>query len=350
MKKKGEKKRGVLVCVWGFEKKNEFFWGVLGLLCKRVLGSSRSSWGCSKRACRAQLGLSLRGLRAESPFGKKGRRSEEREERMAVPTVEELIEKLAPDLQGLLDARKVGKQTQADLAKSGVDSIAMLSAVAVNREGLEKVAKDMLGIDVAGGGGDEQIKFAQLYLAWQAASKRVKVQDEMDAEASAQKEPKPVPPQELMALRQKFEAEFYKLKDAEVPSKASMEDLFEQIDLGEFRPMALRHFGSRADNEEAEVGNLHVAKSGQVKIRKSRVETSAPVTLEDFRAKVILMANHYLFARFRYPNKQLLQKINPFTFLDYLGVLDRKACGSDGDADSRWSDPAQTFGEATGKL
>ena len=98
--------------------------------------------------------------------------------------MEELIEKLAPDLQGLLDARKVGKQTQADLAKSGVDSIAMLSAVAVNREGLEKVAKDMLGIDVAGGGGDEQIKFAQLYLAWQAASKRVKVQDEMDAEAS----------------------------------------------------------------------------------------------------------------------------------------------------------------------
>lgn len=103
-----------------------------------------------------------------------------------------------------------------------------------------------------------------------------------------------------------------------------MEDLFEQIDLGEFRPMALRHFGSRADNEEAEVGNLHVAKSGQVKIRKSRVETSAPVTLEDFRAKVILMANHYLFARFRYPNKQLLQKINPFTFLDYLGYLTGK--------------------------
>ena len=241
---------------------------------------------------------------------------------VVVPTVEELIEQLAPDLQGLLDARKVGRQTQADLAKIGVDSIAMLSAIAINREGLEKVAKDMLSIDVAGGGGDEQIKFAQLYLAWQAATKRVKVQDEMDAEASAQKESKPVPPQELMALRQKFEAEFYKLKDAEVPSKASM--LFEQIDLGEFRPMALRHFGSRADNEEAEVGNLHVAKSGQVKIRKSRVETSAPVTLEDFRAKVILMANHYLFARFRYPNKQLLQKINPFTFLDYLGYLTGK--------------------------
>lgn len=303
-----------LVLMGGFQKKNE--------MVKKKEKKRNLCW--DERACRAQLGLKLWRVRDGVPVWRRveGVRSVKR--RGWRPTVEELIEQLAPDLQGLLDARKVGRQTQADLAKIGVDSIAMLSAIAINREGLEKVAKDMLSIDVAGGGGDEQIKFAQLYLAWQAATKRVKVQDEMDAEASAQKEPKPVPPQELTALRQKFEAEFYKLKDAEVPSKASMEDLFEQIDLGEFRPMALRHFGSRADNEEAEVGNLHVAKSGQVKIRKSRVETTAPVTLEDFRAKVILMANHYLFARFRYPNKQLLQKINPFTFLDYLGCLTGK--------------------------
>ena len=64
-----------------------------------------------------------------------------------------------------------------------------------------------------------------------------------------------------------------------------------------------------------------MGKAGQVKIKKSRVETAAPNTLEDFRAKVVLMANHYLFAKFRYPNKQILQKINPFTFLDYLGYL-----------------------------
>ena len=43
--------------------------------------------------------------------------------------MEELIAKLSPDLQGLLDARKVPRQTQADLAKHGVDCIPMLSAV-----------------------------------------------------------------------------------------------------------------------------------------------------------------------------------------------------------------------------
>ena len=61
-----------------------------------------------------------------------------------------------------------------------------------------------------------------------------------------------------------------------------------------------------------------------MKIKKSRVETSAPTTLEDLRAKVVLAANHFLFAKFRYPNKQHLQKLNPFVFLDYLGYITGK--------------------------
>ena len=63
---------------------------------------------------------------------------------------------------------------------------------------------------------------------------------------------------------------------------------------------------------------------GQVKIRKSRVETAAPGTLEELRSKVVLMANHFLFVKFRYPNKEAYKSLNPFTFLDYLGYLTGK--------------------------
>ena len=239
---------------------------------------------------------------------------------MAAPTVEEYIARLSPDLQGLLEARRIPRQTQADLSRHGIDNVPMLSAIAINRDGLQIVAKDLLGIDVDAGG-DQTIRFAQLFLAWQAATKRIKVQDEMDAEAASQKEPKQVPPQELQALRIKFEEEFYKLKESETPARASLEDLFEQLDGGELRPMALRHFGSRADDEDAEMGSLHIGKAGQVKVKKSRVETSPPTNLEEFRAKIVLAANHFLFAKFRYPNKESLRRINPFTFLDYLGYL-----------------------------
>ena len=242
---------------------------------------------------------------------------------MAVLTNEEWIAKLAPDLQGLLDSRKVEKAIQVALAKNAIDSIAMLSAIAIDRAGLATVAKDLLGVDVSMGG-DETIKFAQLFLAWQSAAKRIKVQDEMDAESSAQKEAKPVPLQELQALRAKFEEQYYKMKETEIPARGSLEDLFEQLDAGELRPMALRHYGSKADDEDVEIGSLQLGKAGVVRIKRNKVETSAPNTLEEFRAKVVLMTNHYLFAKFRYPNKQALQKINPFTFLDYLGYITGK--------------------------
>lgn len=263
---------------------------------------------------------SRKGRRKKS--GQRRRRTEE-EKSMAAPTVEELIAKLSPDLQGLLDSRKVHRQVQGELSKIGVDNVAMLSAVATDRDSLQALAKDSLGLDVAAGG-DAVIRFAQLFLAWQAATKRVKVQDEMDAEASAQKDPKTVPVQELQGLKNAFEANFYKLKETETPAKVSLEDIFEQVDAGELRPMALRHFGSKADDEEAEIGNLQLGKAGQVKIRKSRVETAAPGTLEELRAKVVLMANHFLFVKFRYPNKEAYKSLNPFTFLDYLGYLTGK--------------------------
>ncbi len=55
-----------------------------------------------------------------------------------------------------------------------------------------------------------------------------------------------------------------------------------------------------------------------MKIKKSRVETSAPTTLEDLRAKVVLAANHFL--------------------------------GPVGDSNSGWDYTASALGEAVGEL
>ena len=76
-------------------------------------------------------------------------------------------------------------QVQGELSKIGIDNVAMLPAVATDRDSLQALAKDSLGLDVSAGG-DAVIRFAQLFLAWQAATKRVKVQDEMDAEVSSE--------------------------------------------------------------------------------------------------------------------------------------------------------------------
>lgn len=55
---------------------------------------------------------------------------------MAGLTDREKIAALAPDLQGLLDSRRVPEATQAGLRDLGIDNVAMLSAVAIDRASL----------------------------------------------------------------------------------------------------------------------------------------------------------------------------------------------------------------------
>ena len=192
-------------------------------------------------------------------------------------------------------------------------SVTMLEAIAVDRKSLTILAKDGLGLDTDVRPKDA-IRLAALYLAWQSAGKRVSIQ-EMDAEASTHKVPKSVPPVDLQLNRKEFEKAFYKLKDGECPGKPSFEDLCEQMDQGEFRAMALRHFGSRNEDEEAETGNLLMAKSGHVKIKKAMVETTNPGNMEEFRTKIMLMINHFIFARYRYPHRKVLDGVTYDVFL-----------------------------------
>ncbi len=232
----------------------------------------------------------------------------------------EKIGKLNPELQSLLDARRVDPAIQAALFDAGVDTLGMLAAVAVSRAELQTFSKDVLAVDPSVVAGD-MVRFATLFLAWQSASNRVKVLDELNSELAAQKQPKSIPPLEMASLKQQFEKLYYKLKESETPARASFEDLCEQLDAGELRPMGLRHFGSKADDEDMESGTLQLGKSGQVKIRRSKIETPPPGSLEELRTKLVLMGNHFIFARLRYVNKAALASLSPFTFLDYIGYI-----------------------------
>ena len=230
---------------------------------------------------------------------------------------------LAPELQSLLDARKVDVDVQGALHDAGIEDLSLLSAIAVSRDELKTFARAHLGLDPAARA-DDMVKFATLFLSWQSAASRVKVLDELNSELSAQKLPKAIPPMEMMSLRSIFEKQFYKMKDSEIPAKASFEDVCEQLESGELRPMSLRHFGSKSDNEDSESGTLQLGSSGQVKIRRSKIETPPPTDLEGLRSKIVLMANHFIFAKLRYGHRASLASITPFTFLDYLGYLTGK--------------------------
>ena len=59
----------------------------------------------------------------------------------------------------------------------------------------------------------------------------------------------------------------------------------------------------------------------RIKKSRARVETSVPTNMEDFRSKINLVVNHLIFARFRYPHKQVLDGISPFISIEYLNYI-----------------------------
>ena len=101
------------------------------------------------------------------------KREEGERQLMAGLSQDEKIAKLQPELQSLLDSRKVEPAIQASLYDSGVDSMGMLAAISISREELKNFAKDSLGVDTTARP-EDVVKFATLFLAWQSATNRVR--------------------------------------------------------------------------------------------------------------------------------------------------------------------------------
>ena len=230
---------------------------------------------------------------------------------------EELLESLSGDFRGLLDNKKVPKTIQAELARRGIDSAEMLAVLAEDRDELREAAKLQLGIDPTASPA-QAVDQARLVVAWEAARQRMKVKGEQDAVAATERESKAIPTSEFLGLRRQFERLYYVLRDEEVPSRSSLEDLAEQLEGGDWRAMSLKEIAGKADVEsEAQWGSLTVGKLGQVRLKKSAVQTPAPRDLEEFRQKLKLLGHHFVFLRMMQPNRREVSDITPCTFASY---------------------------------
>ena len=70
----------------------------------------------------------------------------------------------------------------------------------------------------------------------------MKVKGEQDAVASSEREAKSIPSNEFMGLRRQFERQYYALRDEELPSRNSLEDLAEQLESGDWRAISLNPY------------------------------------------------------------------------------------------------------------
>ena len=240
---------------------------------------------------------------------------------MAARTEDELLEALNGDFRGLLDNKRVPREVQATLSRRGIDSTEMLDVMADDRESLREVARTQLQIDPAVDPNQGVIQ-ARLVVAWEAARQRMQIRGEKDAHAASEREARSIPTNEFLGLRRQFERQYYELRDEEVPSRNSLEDLAEQLESGDWRAMSLKEIAAKSDVEsDSQWSSLTVGKLGQVRLKKSAVETAAPKDLEEYRQKLKLLGHHFVFLRMMHPSRREIGDVTPFTFTSFADYM-----------------------------
>ena len=241
---------------------------------------------------------------------------------------------LDADLHGLLQVKEVDEVLQAKLSVAKVRSISRMSTVADDRAGMRKFCTEVLTLDDT----RDIVEIASLVDTWESATTRVSVRNKAEAEAGVANLPRALNKVEIQELLVRFQkVHGVKLEDRTTPAAMTLEQIFDQVEQGELKNMSLVQFLSR-DDAEADILGATVEKStGALKIKKGYGECQKPRNPEEFRKRMSVVANAYLLAQLKYPQKASLRDLQPQHFLRYLDlmlgehVLGLKARNKDGE-------------------
>lgn len=226
------------------------------------------------------------------------------------------IKELDPDFQGLLERKSMSERLQGTLANAGVKSISLFSVIGDTAADVRQFATDHCGLDR----NRDVVAVAGMIDAWQACKTRMLTRNQAEADAVNSSMPPPLNKTEAQDLRNRFEQMHYRLEDKVTPATGTLEQLFEQVETGEWQRMSLVMFMSR-DDQDTEPLAAKIEKSGTVKVKKGYGESKPPKTGEELRQKIKLLGHCYLFTQLKFPNRHELRNIGPNLFNKYADYL-----------------------------
>eukprot|EP00435_Cladocopium_sp_Y103_P070051 s861_g34.t1 len=229
---------------------------------------------------------------------------------------EAAIKLLDPDFQGLLERKCLSDRLQGTLSNAGVRSISLFAVLGEAASDIRTFAVDHCALDR----GRDVVAIAGMIDAWQACKTRMTTRNQAEADAVNASMPPPLNKSEAQDLRNRFEQMHYRLEDKVTPSTGTLEQLFEQIETGEWKRMSLVMFMSR-DDQDSEPLAATLDKSGTVKVKRGYGESKPPKSGEELRQRIKLLGHCYLFAQLKFPNRAGLRKINPNLFHKYSDFL-----------------------------
>eukprot|EP00438_Fugacium_kawagutii_P023532 Skav200887 [mRNA] locus=scaffold1581:40043:56652:+ [translate_table: standard] len=215
-----------------------------------------------------------------------------------------------------LECKGIEELLQARLSVADVKGISRFAVIGETPTDIRTFGVDHLTLNR----GRDTVKLASLVDAWQACKVRMQTRHAAEAEATITKMPPPINKVEAQDLRIRFEQMFYRMDDKVCPSTGTLEQIFEQVEAGEWKVMALVEFMSREDQETEPLGAV-IDRSGAVKVKKGYGESKPPAGSEDLRARLKLVGHTFMMAMLKYPNRAVLRDLSPNVFhklSDYL--------------------------------
>ena len=228
----------------------------------------------------------------------------------------EAIQKLDPDFQGLLERKVVPERLQGTISNLGVLSISRFSVIGDTSAEIRTFGVDQCGLERA----RDVVQLAGLVDAWEASKTRMKVRHQAEADAAIASLPPPMNKMEAQDLKVRFEQMHYKLEDKVAPSTGTLEQLFEQIEAGEWKNMSLAQFMSRED-QDTEPLAATIDKAGTLKVKKGFGEGKPPRSGEELRQRIKLLGHCYIFCQLKFPHRAVLRDISPNLFNKYADYL-----------------------------
>ena len=199
----------------------------------------------------------------------------------------------------LLDGRQVSALTQAKVALAGFASAEQLALVEDTRAEFRVWVKDVLALDAVADPSCK-LEITTLVGCYEAAKARFGKRLVTEAEASSSRLPKVVPRLEHLELRAKFEKLKYRLEEALNPPKALLESLFESIEEGELRNLALKDLVSVEEAEDFDDLLAGFDRSGTLRLKRGTKEVPVPVNSEGLRRRLKLLGHLCMMCKIRY--------------------------------------------------
>ena len=234
-----------------------------------------------------------------------------------------VVEHCDSDLLYILGECKTAIEQQYDIVLGGYSSLRAFSGIADNRAEVRIALTADFGLDVTAqppAGAANRLALAALVSAWEIAKEQFSKENQLRAESKVLRITRPVATTDKAGMRRAVEGQWGKIPSREAPSTDYLSQKLEELEQNEPVASPLDEVTSQTDIESSNVtANLDL--TGKVQILRKRAKSTLPANPEEFRLRLRVERNMWLYMKAKFSNKPWLVGLTPGhwdTWTDYF--------------------------------